>query len=129
MKKFVSSSLAFALLAAACGSSGNVEAFCDTYVKIDAQTQSDADLSSPDALKNYFSATQDTFDELADVAPGDIESDAKTLKEAFDLIMSELENVEFDPTLIEPTIFDNAAADEAAVRIEEFYGENCPVGE
>ncbi len=129
MKKLVSCSLVFALLAASCGSSGSVEAFCDTYVKIDEQTQSDADLSSPDALEDYFSATQDTFDELADVAPSDIKADAQTLKEAFDAIMGELEIVEFDPTQIESGFFDNEAADEAAVRIEEFYGENCPVGE
>ncbi len=129
MKKLVSFSFAFALLGASCGSSDSIEAFCDTYVKIDEQTESDADLSSPDALKDYFNTTQDTFDELADVAPSEIEDDAQTLKAAFEVIMGELENVDFDPLQIESDLFDNEDADEAAVRIEEFYGENCPVGE
>ena len=129
MKKLVSLVFALALLGASCGSSDSVEAFCDTYDKIDAQTESDIDLSSSEAFKEYFSTTQDTFNELADAAPSEIQDEAKILKDAFDDIMDELESVDFDPSQVESDAFDNASADEASARIEEFYAESCSAAE
>ena len=86
---------------------------------------SQIDTSDPAALEGYFTDTETAFANLVSAAPDEIKADAQTLDSSFGEIMTALRAIDFDPTAVDPAIFETATADEANNRVDSYYSANC----
>ena len=71
----------------------------------------------------------DLFDDAADAAPDEIEEDVQVLADQFKEFFDELEDADFNPAAIDPSVLDNPEADAASERIDEFCGLDPDAGE
>lgn len=89
----------------------------------------DLDITDPESVENAFGEIVNVLDEMADSAPDEIEDDVKILSDQFKTFFDKLEDADFDITKIDQTELDNAEADAASERIDEFCGLDPDAGE
>ena len=87
------------------------------------------DIDDPDSVEDAFQSVVELFDDAADAAPDEIEEDVQVLADQFREFFDELEDADFNPAAIDPSVLDNPEADAASERIDDFCGLDPDAGE
>jgi hypothetical protein len=143
MRRGIRAALALALLAVAaagvagCGGDGDEEpsvaAFCDKVEELQAMPDPLDDVGGGDVegVRGAIDEYRDALDEVAEVAPQEIEGDLDMVRDAFDRFGDALADVEDPADLLQVARRfqgEVAGLQAAAQRLTEYSDENCQEG-
>lgn len=121
-----------ALGLAACGGGddgASTSDWCDLARDVD-QLDSTFDVEDPADLKDAFSEAEELLDDAADQAPGEIEDDVRTLRDAFSDLVDALEDVDvtdFEVVTEALESIDSEEVEAASDRVQQFTEEECGI--
>jgi len=122
--------LVMALVAAACGNSGDSESSIDIFceeARAFQQFQQTIELVlfDPAETQQFFVGSMERISRLAEIAPPTVRGDVETVRLGFEALDKSMAEAGYNVLLVPESALDNSGTEAAAGRIDDFLGSAC----